>query len=281
LGTVIDSHCHVLPAGFQDRRADLLARDATFATLFRSPKAKIADADLLVAAMDGAGVDRAVVMGIGWVDRRIAEEANDYIIASVQRYPDRLMGFCSVNPAWGDAAAEEISRCAKAGLVGIGELHPDTQGFDLTDRHAMEPIMHMALELALPVLVHGSEPVGHKYSGKGQTTPEVLYRFVENFPKNKIILAHWGGGLPFYGLMPEVAQALENVYFDSAASPFLYDPQVFTTVAALVGADKVMFASDYPLLSLSRALKDVETSGLDAGAREAVLGGTAARLLGL
>ena len=49
--------------------------------------------------------------------------------------------------------------------------------------------------------------------------------------------AHWGGGLPFYALMPEVEDSLSNVYFDSAASPFLYDASVFPTVAGLVGRE--------------------------------------------
>ena len=184
-----------------------------------------------------------MVMRMGWADLAIAREANDYIMESVERFANRLLGLCSVNPAWGDAAVSEIERCAAAGVRGIGELHPDTQGFDITDKATMAPVMDTALRLGLPVLVHSSEPAGHQYPGKGHTTPDKLYRFIENFPQNKIICAHWGGGLPFYSLMPEVPAIIENVYFDTAASPFLYNPEVFATVAGLVGADKILFAS--------------------------------------
>ncbi len=278
---LIDSHCHILPPQFQQRRAELLTRDVTFASLFAKPNAAMATAETLMQAMEQAGVSRAVVMGMGWTDPALAREVNDYIIESVRRNPDRLIGFCSVNPAWGDEAVAEVERCAAEGLVGVGELHTDTQGFDLTDVEVMAPVMDAARLLGLPVVVHGSEPVGHDYAGKGETTPEKLYRFVENFQDNTIVCAHWGGGLPFYTLMPEVPEVLKNVYFDMAASPLLYNPEVVPTVAGLVGPSKILFATDFPLIQHPRMLRQVTESGLDTAAQEAILGGNAARMLNL
>ena len=145
----------------------------------------------------------------------------------------------------------------------------------------MAPVMDLARSLDLPVLVHSSEPVGHLYPGKGNTTPEKLYKLITNFPDNVIICAHWGGGLPFYALMPEVPKALENVYFDSAASPFLYSPEVFTRVAELAGVEKVLFASDFPLMEPARSLKQVDGLEMPADDKRRILGENAARLLGL
>ena len=278
---VIDSHCHILPPEFQERRAEILARDLTFATLFAKGDTVMATAETLVHAMDRAEVSRAVVMGMGWTDPALAREVNDYIIESVQRTPQRLTGFCSVNPAWGDGALAEVERCVAEGLVGIGELHPDTQGFDITDGPGLASFMDAARRLELPVVVHGSEPVGHLYPGKGATTPEKLYRFIENFQDNIIVCAHWGGGLPFYALMPEVPGLIKNVYFDMAASPLLYRPEVLGTVAGLVGPDKILFATDFPLIQHQRLLRQVTESGLGSAAQEAILGGNAARMLGL
>lgn len=241
----------------------------------------MATADALTRDMDAAGVDRAVVLGMGWTDLEVAREVNDYVIESAKRYPKRLTGFCSVNPAWGQSAVQEIRRCSAAGARGIGELHPDSQGFDITDRAALAPLMACARELGLPVLVHSSEPVGHSYAGKGQTTPGKLYRFLESFPDNIIICAHWGGGLPFYALMPEVPGVLENAYFDTAASPLLYRSDIFSTVAGLVGARRILFGTDYPLIRHRRLVRQVEDSGLDGPARQAILGGNIAELLGL
>ena len=278
---VIDAHCHILPPSFAGRRAEIAGRDATFAVLLSSPDARIASAGDLLDAMDRAGVERAVVMGLGWTDPEIAAQANDYIIEAVGDNPGRLTGFCSVNPAWGEPAVAEAQRCLDAGLAGIGEFHADTQGFDITSVAVMAPVMELARSNGLPVLVHSSEPVGHRYPGKGSTTPEKLYRFIQNFPGNLIICAHWGGGLPFYSLMPEVLESLKNVYFDSAASPFLYRPQVFATVAELAWAGKVLFASDYPLMEISRPLEQARSAGLAPDVEAALLSGNAAKLLGL
>ena len=277
---VIDAHCHILPPSFRDRRAEIAERDATFAALLSDSNATIASVDDLLAAMDRSGVERAVVMGMGWTDLDVAIEANDYIIQAVTDNPSRLTGFCSVNPVWGEKAFSEAKRCFAAGLAGIGEFHADTQGFDITSVETMAPIMELARADGRPVLVHASEPVGHRYPGKGATTPDKLYRFIQNFPGNPIICAHWGGGLPFYSLMPEVKESLKNVYFDSAASPYLYNREVFSTVSELVGQGKVLFASDYPLLDISRPLDQARNARLAPDVEVALLSGNAAKLFG-
>ena len=278
---IIDAHTHIFPPSFRERRDELLRRDATFADLYASPRADLASAEELVGAMDDAGVDVAVAVGIGWADAELAREANDYLLEATSRHPGRLVGFCAVNPAWGDAALAEVERCVGAGMKGIGELHPDTQGFRLEDEATMDALMGLATERGVPVLVHASEPVGHLYHGKGKVTPERVLRLIQGFPRATIICAHWGGGLPFYALMPEVAAALANTYFDSAASPLLYDQGIFSVAAKLVGASKLLFATDFPLVKPQRLLAQVRDSGLPTDAQEMVLGGNAARLLGL
>ena len=75
----------------------------------------------------------------------------------------------------------------------------------------------------------------------------MLWRFIRNFPEATIVCAHWGGGLPFYALMPEVEEALANVYFDTAASPFLYDRRVFEAGAGLVGAGRILLGERLPV----------------------------------
>jgi predicted TIM-barrel fold metal-dependent hydrolase len=278
---VIDFHTHIFPPDFIARRQRLAVRDATFTALFSDPKARMATADDLVSAMDEDGVSTSVAMGIGWTDYGLAQEANDYLIESVRRHPERLVGFAGVNPAWGERAAREAERCAHAGLRGVGELHPDSQRFDLGNERTMAPLMEVVRELRLIVTTHSSEPVGHDYPGKGKTRPEALWRFIQSFPDVSLVCAHWGGGLPFYALMPEVAEALQNVYFDTAASPYLYSSKVYATVSALVGVEKILFGSDYPLLRASRSLQQVAESGLTDAEREMVTGGNAAALLGM
>ena len=278
---IIDAHCHIFPESFSQRRAELATQDTTFAALFSNPKSGLATTAELLQAMDRDRVDVSVIMGMGWASQDIAVEVNNFLIQARQDHPHHLVGFCSVNPAWGRLAAREIRRCIEAGLQGVGELHPDTQGFDITSQIQMKPVMMAAFELGVPVVIHASEPVGHSYPGKGSTTPEKLYRFILNFPENDIICAHWGGGLPFYALMPEVDKALRNVYFDTAVSPFLYEKQVFATAASLVGPGKILLGSDYPLVSHCRLARELHDSGLEPEAEKAILGENAAKLLKL
>ena len=278
---IVDFHTHIFPPHFQGDREKLIHRDATFAALFSNPRPRLATAEDLVEAMDAAGVDIAVVMGVGWTDPDVARQANDYILESSHRFPGRLVGFCSVNPAWGEGAVMEVQRCAREGVRGVGELHPDSQGFDLGCKEALAPLMEAVEELGLVLLTHSSEPVGHAYPGKGRTTPEVLYAFVSSFPRNLIVCAHWGGGLPFYSFMPEVASTLENVYFDTAASPLLYGPDIIPTIVGLSRPGSVLFGTDFPLIGLSRTLKQVKEAPLPDDAMRGVLGDNARPLLGI
>jgi uncharacterized protein len=141
--------------------------------------------------------------------------------------------------------------------------------------------MALAKERHLSLLFHASEPVGHLYPGKGDLTPEALYPLVAAFPEATIILAHWGGGLPFYALMPEVRKNLRNVYFDTAASPFLYTPEIYRTVADLVGEERLLFGSDWPLLAPKRIIKEIQALGLPESTETRLLSGNARRLMEL
>ncbi len=278
---ILDFHTHILPPEIIREKESYLRRDATFAALYSSPKSRIATAEQLIASMDEVGIAASVVLSIGWADAEFCKKTNDYLLEKAQKYPGRIVPFCGVNPGAGEQALAELQRCASAGARGVGELHPDYQGFDLAKVDFLRPFMAMVKELGLVILTHASEPVGHQYPGKGSVTPAKLYGLARAFPDVPIVMAHWGGGLPFYWLMPELKAGLNNVYFDSAASPFLYDPAVFEITAGLVGADRILFGSDYPLLSQKRVVEQAMGTSLSEQDRSLLLGGNAARLLNL
>ena len=239
----------------------------------------MATAEELIVSMDKAGVDISVVLNIGWITHELCVETNDYILESIARYPKRLIGFCAVQPNSCEAALAEVERCAQAGARGVGEMRPDMQLFGLGDETLMKPLVEVLRKYNLILLTHASEPVGHEYPGKGSITPDVLYPFIASSPDLTIVCAHWGGGLPFYALMPEVKRALSNVFFDTAASPFLYGSQVYNQVTQLVGADKILFGSDYPLLEQSRLIKEIRSLDLSEENKGLILAGNAQRLL--
>lgn len=278
---VIDFHTHIVPPHIKQNRQEYSGTDRGFASIYADPKAKLATADDLIASMDKDGVDTSVVLNYDWKTHSLCVEINDYIMESVARFPDRIIGFCNVNIDTGKTALNELERCVKGGVKGIGEIRPDT----MSDREKLietiRPLAEFAVEHGLILLTHSSEPVGHQYSGKGKATPDLIYSLITSFPALKIVCAHWGGGLPFYALMPEVKEALKNVYFDTAASPFLYKSGIYTQVVQLVGEDKILFGSDYPLIPQRRFLKEIHGLELPESTKQKILAGNAQRLLGI
>ena len=157
---------------------------------------------------------------------------------------------------------------------------PDSQGYRLDDEKVMAPIVEAVVAHDMLLLTHCSEPVGHLYPGKGATTPDQIVRFARTFLQATLVCAHWGGGTFFYELMPEVARDMGRVYYDTAASLYLYDDGIFC-LAARCAPDKVLFASDYPLIPPGRFIRRIRAVDMPSGSLDQMLGGNASRLLKL
>ena len=278
---LIDFHTHIFPPYIRDHRERYCARDPWFNELYSNPQASMASAEDLIAEMDASGVDISVAFAFGWTDTGLIEETNSYVIDSMRRYPNRIYGMAVLQPTSGIQAVRELERCARAGMIGLGELMPHGQGYKLSDITLLMPIMEVVREHQLLVLSHCSEPVGHPYPGKGNVSLQDIVTFLTAFPDVRFVAAHWGGGLPFYALMPEIQLITANVWYDTAATVYLYRQDIFPIAANLVGADRILFASDYGLLRQRRIIDHIAQSGLDDQAVKMVLGGNAQRLLGL
>jgi predicted TIM-barrel fold metal-dependent hydrolase len=108
----------------------------------------------------------------------------------------------------------------------------------------------------------------------------MIYQLIQKFPEVTWIMAHWGGGLPFYGLLKkEAPEVFRRVYFDTAASPYLYRPAIYRLAAEMVGPEKILFGSDYPLLPPQRYLEEMKEANLPEDWREMILGKNLARVL--
>src|SRR5712691_5305985 len=166
-------------------------------------------------------------------------------------------------------------------MMVLGELMPHGQGYRLNDLALLTPIIEIVRQYQLIVLSHSSEPVGHSYPGKGDIHLQDLVAFLTAFPDVRFIAAHWGGGLPFYTLMPEIQRITANVWYDTAATIYLYRAPIFRVAAQLVGADRILFASDYGLLPQQRIIDHVRQAGLDAQEQAMILGENARSLLRL
>jgi predicted TIM-barrel fold metal-dependent hydrolase len=251
---VVDAHTHAFPPEWIADRVNHCARDRWFGDLYEAPSAKMIDALELVSAMDSAGVALALACGWPWLDPGLCREHNDYLADAAKTSNGRLAWLGIVAPASPDAAAE-TERCLALGASGIGEVNADAQGVNIAQPGIMADVVTVLIAADRPLLLHASEPVGHHYPGKGTATPDRLLSFLAAHPDLRVVLAHWGGGLPFYELMPEVVAHTRNVVYDTAASSYLYRPGVFRTVLDIAGPERVLWASDHPVLGMRRFLE--------------------------
>ena len=267
---IVDSHTHILPKFIDNNREKYFAIDATFKELFSNGE-KIVSVEELIDSMDRNKIDCSIVLGFGWNDIELARRSNEYIIESHAKYPSRIIPFCSVNPNWGDYAIDQILEYLPYGMAGIGELHPTSQQFELEDPK-IASFWNTLIEYNLPLLLHTSEPVGHIYPGKGDISLSKITDFISNNSQLEIICAHWGGGLIFYNLMPEISSTFTNIYFDTAASNYLYDDSIFPIASQLVNPEKIIFGSDYPVISQTKVLNSLVTKIENQNLKDNILG---------
>ncbi|MBN1831503.1 MAG: amidohydrolase family protein [Deltaproteobacteria bacterium] len=278
---IIDFHTHIFPSFFRNKRSLFFPGESAFESLYKSPESKLLGREDLLKDMDKEGVHKSVIFGFPWENEDHFQRHNDYILESVERYPDRFVGFGCFSPL-SPAGSKEAERCLGLGLSGVGELALYHSDSPFEDTGFFRDIMEICLKHDAPLLLHVNEPVGHQYPGKTRMSLTDLYNFLKGYPSNRIVLAHWGGGLFFYGLMKkEVREVLTHVWFDTAASPFLYRPDIYRVAGEIVGYDKILFGSDYPLLKPRRYFEEMYSAGLSAQQIEKITGANAEGLLRL
>ena len=118
---VIDFHTHVFPSRFRDDRSAFFSDEPAFKTLYDSPQSKLAGASELIRNMDEEDIHQSVIFGFPWENPDHYRIHNDYILESVHRYPNRLIGFCCFSPL-SAGGSREAERCLQSGLSGVGEL---------------------------------------------------------------------------------------------------------------------------------------------------------------
>ncbi len=291
-----DSHVHLFPPEIYQNFDKYAARDPWFKALMQKPadgkgtEEAWCNEEEALACADAAGVTGLVMQGWYWNDPGLQRLHNDYMAELLQKYPDRLRGFASINPRFGAESLREVERCVGLGFCGIGELGPGGNGYDFNSP-ALWELLECAGAYHLPVCIHCGEPVGHPYPGRDMTSLAPLPELARHFPEVKLILAHLGGGLPFYELNRRIHRSMvQNVYYDTAANPLLYDLRSIPLVVELIGAERLLFGSDFPLVlypskgreaDMTRFVAQMKESGLDEESLPKVMGGNLMKLLNI
>jgi predicted TIM-barrel fold metal-dependent hydrolase len=289
---IVDAHVHLYPAEVDLDPAGWAARSgerhwAVLCTRKRRdgrPVQSLPTIDALLRAMDAAGISRAVLLGWYWERPETCVWQNRFYGTCVRAHPDRLAAFATIHPGAGrEHTLAEVRRAHVDGLIGLGELSPHSQVFPVNDP-VFTDVLRLAGELRMPVNLHVTDPASRPYVGRIETPLTDFRWLAQTFPRTTFILAHWGGMLPLVDATV-TATALPNVYYDTAASPLLYDAMIWDRALPKFGSDRVLFGSDFPLnlypkLDEAPELSRLVAEALTGGANVNVLGGNVARLLG-
>jgi uncharacterized protein len=291
---IIDSHVHMYspevardPVGWAARHGELHWAEMISASVNRPSLQGWADVPTLLGDMKASGVMQAVMLGWYWENQDTCEQQNRCYADVAEQHPGELLWFATIHPGAGERALDEVRRAAAAGASGLGELSPAGQGFSLRDPSFLQ-IAQLAVELGWPINFHVNEALGRNRPGRLFDDLSDFQWLAAEFPDLKMILAHWGGMIPFFELNRVVQRDMKNVYYDTAASPLLYDPRVYRLVVDAVGPEKILFGSDYPLLlyprrerapGFSRLVGEILSAGLTEPELDLILGGNARRLI--
>jgi predicted TIM-barrel fold metal-dependent hydrolase len=251
---IIDAHIHMFsPAQIPERgkerdlgHLDTYTRLLFTPTKFNHTRQGWVSCERMIEIMAQEGVDKVTVLGA-------TGQEDDYTAACLNKYPEHLIGFRFIHMARLRAnLRDELASMRRAvleeGFVGFGEHHPDKANHELYNKEFLA-VMELAQELDVPINIHVSEQTGHFYYGKSHNPLEEYFWLAKRYPDLKLILAHWGGGLPFYEAIPAVRKVLKNVYYDTAASRLFFDLIKSTEqITKMVDPRKIFYGSDYPLL---------------------------------
>lgn len=275
---IIDGHAHIYPPEFERDRDKIAEHEPWFDILTRSKVNKWGTAEEFVLTLDANGIESGFVTSFAFHDQGLCRVANDYVLDAARRYPGRIRPLAVVSPSR-PGADEEIARCAEAGAAGVGELFPDGQNLDISDMSQTWRLVSACHEHGLFILFHIAEQAGHQYPGKGCYGADKAAKFCMNHPEAKVVFAHFGGGLWAFEAMPEMKLALSNAYYDTAAWPWLYGPEVIDAIFAIGAGHKILFGSDWPILEFPRYEKLLACTKLNDEQKTALLCGNVQKLL--
>jgi aminocarboxymuconate-semialdehyde decarboxylase len=273
------------------------------------------DYDIRIEQMDRAGIDLSIVSltcpNVYWggeeVSAEAARDSNASMAGAQRRYPGRVRWFASLPWQYPGRAIDELARSCDDGAVGVMVL-ANVAGRSLTEP-AFEPIWSEIDRRALPVLVHPAEPpgsdamdmtrydlswsVGFIFDTTLALTRLIFDGFLDRHPDLQLIAAHGGGALPYLVGRLEKGNAVELPQRRRmAATPtdylrrlwydcITYDLGALEYLVSVVGADRVLFGTDWPHQVHDVAGSLANTAALPTDAREAIRGENARRLFRL
>jgi predicted TIM-barrel fold metal-dependent hydrolase len=230
-----------------------------------------------IADMDEAGIALSVVVAVDAETRWNYRVSNESVAEAVAAYPERLIGFASVDPNKGETARRELRRAVEElGLRGL-KLLPHLLELRPNDPQ-MYPVYEEAASLGIPVLLHSGTQF-HAGTKLKYCRPIDVDEVAVDLPDLKLIVAHFGW--PWYEEAMAVVQRNRNVYFNIAGWAPRHIPAFVISYMDRVLNKKCLLGSDYPLVSRVRILSELAGIEMKEETRANLYRENAVKLLGL
>lgn len=260
---VVDVHLHAFPDALASAAVSQLAAQGHVRARYDGTIAGV------IAAMDASGVDVGVVQPVATKASQV-RSINDWVSGTASR---RIVPFGAMHPDFPDPAGE-VARMRSLGLIGF-KLHPEHQDFEPHEPR-MEAIYRAAVEHDMVVFFHAGGDLVH---GTVRGTPESFVQVIEAWPKMRTVLAHMGGFNQWHAVTGRLAG--RDVWFDTAYSLGYLPDDEFVALAREHGCARVLFGTDGPWADAGEQMAHLRRLPLEPDELEGILGGNAARLLGL
>ena len=264
---IFDIHTHIYPEAIAERAVDNLNHFYNFICEAKGTLPDIAEssktADVLGCLLLGVATNQKQV---GHVNEYLAKACEDYTTENF-----KMLAFGCVHQDCENmsALADEVARL---GLRGF-KIHPDIQGVNIDDKRLMP--LYEAAEGRLPIYFHmGDDRDEYQFSAT-----ERLVRIKKQFPKLTVVAAHLGGYRAWHKSF--MLAELDDVLFDTSSALWAMTPEYATNIIHELGADRVMFGTDYPVAYAASELERFFALDLNEQERKAILYDNAARFLGL
>ena len=248
---IIDFHTHIYPEKIAAKAA------ATIGEFYNIKMSKDGTEKALIESGKEGGIGRFVVFSAAIFPGKV-QTINDYIASACREHPE-FTGFGTLHPDF-ENPHDEIDRLISLGLRGL-KFHPDMQLFNIDDDRMMN--IYAISEGHLPIIFHTGD---YRYT---YSHPSRLARVIDNFPKLRVIAAHFGGWS-----MQDIA--FDNFYnrrcyFDVSSSLPVLGARRALELIRVYGAERFLFGSDYPMWDPALCVKEFMEINLTDAERELIL----------
>ncbi len=261
---IVDSHCHIYPDKIADRAVESIGK---FYDIPMCNGGTVAD---MVRVEREAGVTHCIVFSVATKVAQV-ESINNFIANEVEKSNGFMTGLGTLHPDSPDMAAD-VEHLLSLGLKGV-KLHPDIQGFKIDDYRCLK-IYELCEKHGIPVLLHTGDN-RYDFSNPNRVKP-----ILETYTELTVIGAHLGGW-SIWDKAVETLGCYKNFYVDCSSSLYAISPEKATEVIRAYGAQRTMFATDYPMWSPKTELERFYALGLTKEEQEQILYKTASKLFGL